>query len=165
MGIRSVLSKPFSVYVVGKQKEWSDRSIETQKSVLAYLIEKGKNTQFGKDHRFSSIKNHSDFKNQVPIRDYEGLKVYIEKVVKGESNVMWPGLPQYFAKTSGTTSGVKYIPISKESIGFHINGARYALLNYVYRTGKSIFLDGKLMFLSGSPEMEKKNCLYVGRLS
>jgi len=165
MGIRSVLSKPFASYVVGKQNQWSANAGKTQQQVLSYLLEKAAGTKFGRDHSFSSIKNYEDFKKNVPIRDYEGLKMYIEKVVKGEPDILWPGLPRYFAKTSGTTSGVKYIPISKDSIGFHINGARDALLNYVHRTGKSIFLDGKLMFLSGSPEMEKKNGVYVGRLS
>jgi hypothetical protein len=165
MGIRSVLSKPFASYVVGNQKKWSGNAGATQQKVFQYLITKAVNTKFGKDHNFSSIKNYEDFKRNVPVRDYEGLKEYVEKVVKGEPDILWPGLPQYFAKTSGTTSGVKYIPISKDSIGFHINGARDALLNYVHNTGKSLFLDGKLMFLSGSPEMEKKNGVYVGRLS
>jgi hypothetical protein len=165
MGIRSVLSKPFASYVVGKQKKWASQAGETQQKVFQYLIDKAALTKFGKDHNFSSIKNYEDFKRNVPVRDYEGLKEYVERVVKGEPDILWPGLPQYFAKTSGTTSGVKYIPISKDSIGFHINGARDALLNYVHQTNKSLFLDGKLMFLSGSPEMEKKNGVYVGRLS
>ncbi len=165
MGILSVLSKPFASYIVGSQKKWAGKAGETQQKVLHYLISKASTTEFGKDHNFSSIKNYEDFKRNVPVRDYEGLKEYVERVVKGESNVLWPGLPTYFAKTSGTTSGVKYIPISADSIGFHINGARDALLNYVHNTGKSLFLDGKLMFLSGSPEMEKKNGVYVGRLS
>ncbi len=165
MGIRSVLSKPFAAYVVNKQKQWASRAGDTQKKIFQDLISKAAHTKFGKDHNFSSIKNYEDFKRNVPVRDYEGLKEYIEKVVKGEPDILWPGLPQYFAKTSGTTSGVKYIPISKDSIGFHINGARDALLNYVHNSGKSLFLDGKLMFLSGSPEMEKKNGVYVGRLS
>ncbi len=165
MGIRSVLSKPLASYVVSKQKKWASQAGETQQQVLDYLIDKATLTKFGKDHNFSSIKNYEDFKRNVPVRDYEGLKDYIEQVVKGTPDVLWPGIPQYFAKTSGTTSGVKYIPISKDSIGHHINGAKDALLNYVHNTGKSLFLDGKLMFLSGSPEMEKKNGIYVGRLS
>ena len=165
MGIRSVLSKPFASYVVGKQQKWSSKASETQRHVFQYLIEKAAHTKFGKEHNFSAIKNYEDFKRNVPVRDYEGLKGYVEKIVKGEPDILWPGLPLYFAKTSGTTSGVKYIPISKDSIGFHIDGAKDALLNYVHTTGKSLFLDGKLMFLSGSPEMEKKNGIYVGRLS
>jgi hypothetical protein len=165
MGFRSVLSKPLAAYIVGQQKKWSDRAGQTQQQVLQYLLRKAVHTAFGKEHGFDSIRSYEDFKKQVPIRDYEGLRSYVDRVVKGEQDVLWPGLPQYFAKTSGTTSGVKYIPISKDSIGYHINGARDALLNYVHTTGKSQFLDGKLMFLSGSPEMQKKNGVYIGRLS
>jgi len=165
MGIRSFLSKPISSYIVGKQNKWAAQPGKTQNKVFKYLIDQAKNTAFGKDHDFQSISSYEDFKKQVPIRDYEGLKNYIERVVDGEPDVLWKGKPLYFAKTSGTTSGIKYIPISKESIPFHIAGARDALLNYIYETGKSEFLDGKLIFLSGSPEMEKKNGIYVGRLS
>jgi GH3 auxin-responsive promoter len=129
------------------------------------LIERAKATQFGKDHDFAGITNHQTFKERVPVRDYEGLSGYIQRVVKGEANVLWPGKPVYFAKTSGTTSGVKYIPITKDSIPFHIAAARDALLNYIDRTGKSAFLDKKLMFLSGSPEIDQKNGIYIGRLS
>ena len=165
MGIRSLLSKPFASYVVGKQKQWAADAVGTQQKVFEYLLKNACKTQFGKDHHFSSIKTYADFKKNVPVRDYEALSDYIKKVVAGESDVLWKGKPLYFAKTSGTTSGVKYIPISHESIGFHINGARDALLNYVHETGRGDFLDGKLMFLSGSPEMEKKNGIFVGRLS
>jgi hypothetical protein len=165
MGFRSVLSKPFASWVLKKQNKWSLNPGESQKLIFDSLISKAKNTSFGKDHDFASIKTHEDFVQRVKVQDYEGLKPYIERVVNGEHNVLWPGQPLYFAKTSGTTSGVKYIPISNESIGFHINGALDALLNYVHLTGKSLFLDGKLIFLSGSPEMEKKNGVYVGRLS
>jgi hypothetical protein len=112
---------------------------------------------FGKDHDFDSIRTYEDFKSRVPIRDYEGLALYIQKVLDGYEDILWKGKPLYFAKTSGTTSGVKYIPITKESIPFHINAARDAILNYIHETGNSKFLDGSLIFLSGSPEMEKKN--------
>lgn len=165
MGIRAFLSKPIASFIVGRQKKWSAQPGKTQQRVFQSLIHNAKNTLFGKDHDFSSIRNHEDFKKRVPIRDYEELSPYITKVVEGQSDILWTGKPVYFAKTSGTTSGVKYIPISKESIPFHISGARDALLNYVHETGKSEFLDGKLIFLSGSPEMEKKNGIFVGRLS
>jgi hypothetical protein len=165
MGFRSVLSKPFAGYVYKQQTKWALNPGKSQELIFKSLIEKARNTSFGKDHDFASIKSHADFVQRVKVQDYEGLKPYIERVVKGEHDVLWPGQPLYFAKTSGTTSGIKYIPLSKDSIGFHINGARDALLNYVHQTKKSLFLDGKLMFLSGSPEMEKKNGVYVGRLS
>ena len=165
MGIRAFLSKPIASWVVNRQKKWALNPSQTQQKVLDYLLKEAANTSFGKDHQFASIKNYDDFKKHVPIRDYEQLSSYINRVVEGEENVLWKGKPLYFAKTSGTTSGIKYIPISKDSIPYHINGARDALLNYVHETGKSEYLDGSLIFLSGSPEMVKKHGIYVGRLS
>jgi hypothetical protein len=165
MGIRSVLSRPLAAYVVKQQKKWAARPVETQQKVFQQLIDKARHTAFGRDHDFSGIRTYDDFKKRVPVHDYEDLKPYIERVKSGEEDVLWPGKPLYFAKTSGTTSGTKYIPISKESIPYHINSARDALLNYVHESGKGSFLDGKLMFLSGSPEMHKENGIYIGRLS
>ena len=159
------MSKPIASWVVNRQKKWALNPSQTQQKVLDYLLKEAANTSFGKDHQFASIKNYDDFKKHVPIRDYEQLSSYINRVVEGEENVLWKGKPLYFAKTSGTTSGIKYIPISKDSIPYHINGARDALLNYVHETGKSEYLDGSLIFLSGSPEMVKKHGIYVGRLS
>ncbi|MDB5273178.1 MAG: hypothetical protein JWO58_1545 [Chitinophagaceae bacterium] len=165
MGIRSFLSKPLANWIVQQQDKWSSQPAITQEQVFQHLIQRAKDTQFGKEHDFAGIKDHRSFVQRVPVRDYEELNPYVQKVVKGESNVLWPGKPVYFAKTSGTTSGVKYIPITKDSIPFHIAAARDALLNYVHRTGKSQFLDKKLMFLSGSPEIDQKNGIYIGRLS
>ncbi len=165
MGIRSVLSKPFASWIVGKQKKWMNRGGAFQRQLLKSLISQAKNTEFGKDHNFKEIHTHQDFVSSVPVRDYEVLKPYIERMITGEKNVLWKGSPIYFSKTSGTTSGVKYIPITKDSISNHINGARDALLNYVYHTGESQFLDGKLIFLSGSPELDFKGAVPTGRLS
>lgn len=165
MGFRSILAKPFAAWVVSKQKSWMRFASQAQETVFESIIEKAKNTKFGKDHGFESIRSHADFVRQVPIRDYEGLKSYVEEIKAGQSNILWPGKPLYFAKTSGTTSGTKYIPISKDSIGNHINGARDALLNYVHHSGRASFLDKKLIFLSGSPELEKTAGIHTGRLS
>ena len=165
MGIRSVLSKPIAAIVAQQQKKWANSPYETQDNVFTKLIDGGKKTVFGKDHNFDLIKNYEDFKRNVPIRDYEDIRPYIEKVLNGESNVLWKGKPVYFAKTSGTTSGTKYIPITKDSIPNHINSARNALLSYVHETGKSEFLDGKLIFLSGSPILDEKAGIKTGRLS
>jgi hypothetical protein len=165
MGFRSILAKPFAAWVVSKQKSWMRFASQAQETVFESIIEKAKNTKFGKDHGFESIRSHADFVKQVPIRDYEGLKSYVEEIKAGQSNILWPGKPLYFAKTSGTTSGTKYIPISKDSIGNHINGARDALLNYVHHSGRASFLDKKLIFLSGSPELEKTAGIHTGRLS
>ena len=125
----------------------------------------GRKTIFGVDHHLKDVHSHAEFVEAVPVRDYEGLKDYFEAVTKGESDVLWKGKPEYFAKTSGTTSGTKYIPITRDSMPNHINSARNALLNYVNETGHSKFLDGRLIFLSGSPEMEETSGIPTGRLS
>ncbi|MCC5919065.1 MAG: GH3 auxin-responsive promoter family protein [Cyclobacteriaceae bacterium] len=165
MGIRSFLSKPLAAWVVKRQNEWAAAPGESQAKVFETLISKAKHTAFGKDHGFGDIQSYDDFKKQVPIRDYEELSPYVKRVVAGEADILWPGLPIYFSKTSGTTSGAKYIPITKDSIHNHIDSARNALLSYINETGKGEFLDGKLIFLSGSPELDLKGKVPTGRLS
>ena len=165
MGIRSVLSKPLARWVVQRQQEWMYQPGAAQQRVFNRLMAGVRQTQFGADHHSSEVQTVADFRQAVPIRDYEDLKPYIQKILDGQENVLWPGKPVYFAKTSGTTSGIKYIPLTKESIPNHINSARDALLNYVHETGNGRFLDGKLIFLSGSPEMDQKNGIHIGRLS
>lgn len=165
MGVRSVLSKPFAAYIVNEQKKWSAEPEKYQEKILKGLLKKASVTSFGRDHSFSEIKDHTDYAGKVPIRDYEELSFYVRKILAGESDVLWPGKPEYFSKTSGTTSGVKYIPITKDSLPNHMNSARNALLSYVHETGNGQFLDGKLIFLSGSPELGKKAGINTGRLS
>ncbi|MGB3586001.1 MAG: GH3 auxin-responsive promoter family protein, partial [Tunicatimonas sp.] len=165
MGIRSFLSKPLANWVVRQQKQWSQEPEKSQDKVLHSLLSGVKNTVFGKDHHLSEVNTYEEFKQAVPIRDYEDLKPYVNRIIGGKSDVLWPGKPAYFAKTSGTTSGAKYIPITKDSIPNHINSARDALLSYVHDTGNSSFLDGKLIFLSGSPTLEDKGGIPLGRLS
>ena len=165
MGFRSLLAKPFAAYIAGQTREWSSKPAFYQQKVLENLLQGAKGTQFGKDHGLESVRNHDDFKKQVPIRDYEALAPYINKVLAGESDVLWKGKPLYFAKTSGTTSGTKYIPITHDSIPNHINSARNALLSYIHETGKAAFVDGSLIFLSGSPELHETAGIKTGRLS
>ena len=165
MGLKSALSKPFAAWVVKQINKWKYNAVAAQEQTLVQLVKNAQHTAFGKDHQFTSINNYHDFKAHVPIRDYEGLKTYIDRVVEGEENVLWKGKPQYFAKTSGTTSGVKYIPISKESMPEHIKAARNALLTYVHETGKADFVNGKMIFLQGSPILSIKNGIKTGRLS
>jgi hypothetical protein len=165
MGIRSTLAKPFAAYVASQTKKWAQNPGLYQDRIFHSLIREGQGTLFGRDHGFSSIKNYDDFKRQVPIRDYEALKSYVEKILEGKTDILWKGKPAYFAKTSGTTSGTKHIPISKESLPFHFNSARDATLSYVNETKKSQWLDGSLIFLSGSPELDEVAGIKTGRLS
>lgn len=159
------MSKPLAQFVVQRQQEWMHRPAETQDRWFRALLDGAKNTAFARDHRLKDVRSYAEFRQAVPVRDYEGLKPYIERVRAGESDILWKGKPVYFAKTSGTTSGTKYIPITRESIPNHINSARDALLNYIHETGNAAFLDKKLIFLSGSPELVVKNGINIGRLS
>ncbi|WP_310555279.1 GH3 auxin-responsive promoter family protein [Flavobacterium sp.] len=165
MSVKTYFAKQFAKTIYKKTQKWAQNPIETQQKVFKKLIRQAVVTQFGKDHFFSRIKSYEDFQNNVPIRDYEALKPYVDKVVKGEKNILWKGKPLYFAKTSGTTSGAKYIPLTKQSMPTHIKAARNAILSYIYETGKADFVDGKMIFLQGSPVLEEKNGIKLGRLS
>jgi hypothetical protein len=165
MGIRALLSEPLARYIVSQQHDWIARSTEVQEEWRNALVQKAQNTQFGKDHFFKDIHSYSDFKDAVPVSDYEDLKGYIGKIKEGQSDILWPDKPLYFAKTSGTTSGTKYIPISRDSISNHIHSARNAILSYIAETGKAQFLDNKLIFLSGSPVLTETGGVLTGRLS
>lgn len=162
---KALLAKPVAKKISRSIAKWALNPIETQKRVFKDLIKNASITSFGRDHQFSSIKTHEDFVKQVPIRDYEALKRYIERSVEGEENVLWKGKPIYFAKTSGTTSGSKYIPITKESMPSHVKAARNAILMYIHETGNTRFIDGKMIFLQGSPILDVQNGIKLGRLS
>jgi hypothetical protein len=165
MGIRSILSKPVAAVIASQQKAWSLRPSESQQKVFEQIVRQASGTKFGEDHDFKSIRATKDFQDRVPVRDYEALSPYIKMILNGDRDILWPGKPVYFAKTSGTTSGTKYIPITRDSIPNHINSARNAILSYVHETGNAKFLDGKLIFLSGSPILDQKAGINVGRLS
>jgi len=165
MSIKSIAAKIFAKHIRNKINKWASNPEATQKRVFKELLDKAKNTQFGLDHHFKNINNYKEFASNVPVRDYEELKLYVDKMVAGEENILWPGKPLYYAKTSGTTSGAKYIPLTKESMPTHINAARNAILCYIAETGKSKFVDGKMIFLQGSPELTEKNGVKLGRLS
>lgn len=165
MNIKLILAKPFAKRIVSRIYKESNNAVKVQQKVFKKLIKQARNTVFGKDHNFNKINSYKDFKKQIPIRDYEALKSYVERVVKGEPDVLWKGKPLYFAKTAGTTSGAKYIPLTKESMPAQIQAARNALLHYIDETQNADFLEGKLIFLQGSPVLEEKNGIKIGRLS
>lgn len=165
MKIKSFLARPFANYIhKGIQKGMSS-AVTDQDNILKILLKTGKNTEFGKESMLSQVSDYEGFKQAISIRDYEQLKPWIEKIKEGKHNVLWKGKPIYFAKTSGTTSGTKYIPITKDSIPNHINTARNALLCYMAETGNTRFANGRMIFLSGSPELERIGGIPTGRLS
>ena len=165
MLVKSFLGKKLARYVVSQTQKWSQSPIKTQEKVFWHLVKTAKNTAFGKDHHFAEIRNYEDFKARVPVRDYEGLKSYIERIQKGEKDVLWKGRPVSFAKTSGTTSGAKYIPLTKASLEHQISAAKNALLHYIEDSGNYHFVNGKMIFLQGSPELNTDSIIPVGRLS
>ncbi len=165
MNIKSFLARPYASRVHSKVRKGMATAVADQQAVLQYLLKLGSRTVFGKEHNLRNVKSYEDYKKAVPIRDYEAFVPYIDKIKSGEQNVLWKGKPIYFAKTSGTTSGAKYIPITKDSIPYHINGARDALLCYMAESGNASFANGKMIFLSGSPELERVGGIPTGRLS
>ncbi len=165
MSLKSFFAIPFAKQAIKQVYKWANNPHKTQDKVFKDLISKAKNTAFGKDHDFKNISSYNDFKNRVKVQDYEGLKPYVDRIVEGEEDVLWKGKPIYFAKTSGTTSGAKYIPITKESIPTHIKAARNALLFYIAKKNDASFVNGKMIFLQGSPVLENKNGIQLGRLS
>jgi hypothetical protein len=165
MKIKSFFAKPFASYIYKGIRKEMGTALKDQENIFKTLLRQAANTQFGKEHHFAEISTPEEFRQAVPVRDYEAFKPYIEKIKEGKHNVLWRGRPIYFAKTSGTTSGVKYIPISKDSISNHILSARNALLCYMAESGNADFANGKMIFLSGSPELERVGGIPTGRLS
>ncbi len=157
--------KAATKFYIQQIKKWSSKPFETQRKVFQNLISQAKDTAFGKEHSFDTIQSYDDFKKQVPLRDYESLKPYIDLMIQGRSDILWKGKPLYFAKTSGTTSGAKYIPISNESMPYHIQGGRDSMISYIHETGNAAVFSGKMIFLQGSPILEAKNGIQTGRLS
>lgn len=163
--LKSFIAKYLAKFILKKEGKWQANAEQAQQKLFLAMIKKAENTEFGKIHHFSEIKTIKDFQERVPLQDYETLKSYIEKIAEGRENVLWPGKPLYFAKTSGTTSGTKYIPISEDSMPYHIEAARNALLYYIKNSRNANFVNGKMIFLQGSPELEEKNDIKIGRLS
>ncbi len=164
MGIKSSILGLYASKISRATERDARSALADQDQWFRTLINQARETQFGKDHAFSEIKTPIDYQQRVPIRDYEALRPYVDKIIAGQSNVLWKNKPKYFAKTSGTTSGVKYIPITHDSIKQHISTASRAVFNYLHASESKIF-DGKVMFISGSPVLTEKSGVKTGRLS
>lgn len=165
MKIKSLLAKPYASLVHSRVRKEMGMAVAHQEATMLYLLKNAAKTSFGKEHNFAAIRTYDEYKAAVPIRDYEAFSPYIDKIKEGQENILWKGKPMYFAKTSGTTSGTKYIPISKDSIHNHIDTAKNALLCYMVESGNTNFADGKMIFLSGSPVLERIAGIPTGRLS
>ena len=165
MGFKATAARWLASLIVPRIYRDHRNAVAVQHKILKQLIKTGTQTQFGREHDFAGIKSYNDYKIAVPIRDYEGIKHYIEMIARGKEDVIWPGKPLYFCKSSGTTSGAKYIPLTKRSINAQIAAARDSLLMYVQETGRADFFDLKMIFLQGSPVLDKHGVIPSGRLS
>lgn len=163
--LKALGARIFAWVVHQSSAKWINNPEQAQNRTFRDLIKKAKNTRFGKDHDFAQIRTYSDYAKRIPVRDYEELKPYIERILSGEADVLWPGKPLYFAKTSGTTSGAKYIPLTRPAIREQVKASRNAILNYIHSTGSASFVIGKMIFLQGSPVLQEKNGIKTGRLS
>jgi acyl-CoA synthetase (AMP-forming)/AMP-acid ligase II len=165
MSIKAFIVQKAAAFTAKRINKWKKTAVSDQQKIMLQLTSKAKNTLFGKDHHFDKIRTYEDYKKNIPVRDYEALRPYVDQVTEGKANILWPGKPKYFAKTSGTTSGVKYIPITHDSMPNHIHSARNAMLNYLHQVGSADIFKGKLIFLSGSPVLDEKGGIPTGRLS
>ena len=161
----SILLRPVAQYLRRRLRLRAALAVQIQEEIRKDLVHTARDTVYGRDHDFAGIRSYADFRRQVPIGDYEAFRPYADRIKRGEPDISWPGVPKYLAKTSGTTSGVKYIPLTRESLPNHFGSARNALFNYAAETGHYRWLDGKMIFLSGSPEMTLTNGIPTGRLS
>ncbi len=165
MSLRSSIAKPYARLVTKAVMRRAMDPVSAQLGVLRRLIQCGAATAFGSEHKLHQVHDHASLVQAVPLRDYEGFRPYIDRLVAGEQNVLWPGRPLYLCKTSGTTSGTKYIPITRHSLPNHIDSARRALLAYIASGGQTDFVNGKMIFLQGSPVLDTQGAIPTGRLS
>jgi len=165
MGIITNIVRTLAVRVHNQIEFMAEHPHKFQENIFNKNIKKGVSTVYGKEHDFASIKNYEDYKKKVPLNNYEALRPYMNRVLEGEKNVLWPGKPKYIVGTSGTTGGIKYVPLSKDSLPYHFNTARNAVFNYTLKYGLLRIFNGKLLFLSGSPKLGKIGKIPSGRLS
>jgi len=141
--------------------------LEVQNEVLISLLKNAKNTEFGIKYNFNSINNYSSFSKNIPLTDYESFFKYIERSIKGESNIFWNSPIKWYAQSSGTTnSKSKFIPVSKESLEeCHYKAGKDVLCLYVNNNENSNLFSGKSLRLGGSKKLYENNNNYFGDLS
>lgn len=165
VSLKSTIAKPYARFVTHAVMRRALDAVNTQQQVLRELLAKGASAAFGREHRLRDVGDQAGLTQAVPLRDYEAFRPYIDRIIAGEDDVLWPGQPLYLCKTSGTTSGAKYIPITRDSLPNHIGSAQRALLACIAQSGRADFVDGKMIFLQGSPVLDTKGRIPTGRLS
>lgn len=147
---------------------YDEHAGEIQAKVLKRLIADAAQTEWGRKYDYSTIKSYEDFKSRVPVQTYEDIKPYVERLRKGEKNLIWPSEIRWFAKSSGTTNDKsKFIPVSKEGLqDIHYQGGKDAVALYFRMNPDSRFFSGKGLILGGShaPNLNSNHSL-VGDLS
>ena len=141
---------------------------EVQNETFKYLVNKAKDTEWGKKYGYSDIKTYSDFAHNVPVSDYDSLKSYIERIRNGEQNILWPGETKWFAKSSGTTNDKsKFIPVTNDALeNCHFRGGKDVMAIYTKVYPESNIFTGKSLVLGGSHEINNiDNRSYYGDLS
>lgn len=153
-----IIKKNLSTYLgqIGKIKR---KSLAIQNQLFKSLILTGTNTKWGKQYNYRNIKKYEDFCENVPLSTYEDLKPYIDRVIRGETNVLWPGYIKWFSKSSGTTGDrSKFIPISNSSLhDCHLRGSLYVITHYAKLFPKTKLFDGKALILGGSKRKAEHN--------
>ena len=151
MSLTSIVGKAF----LSRQKSLEHHTHDAealQREVFDYLIAKGKGTEYGRKHLFSTIKSYEDFADNVPVNTYEELKDDIDRMRHGETNVLWPGMVRWYAKSSGTTNDKsKFIPVSHDGLhNIHYQGGKDVVALYLRNNPKSRLFDGRSLILGGS---------------
>jgi phenylacetate-coenzyme A ligase PaaK-like adenylate-forming protein len=141
--------------------------VNAQEEQLRLLIERASGTVIGKKYHFEKIHSVKDFRQQVPLHSYNDLFPYIEEMMNGKADILWPGKVKWFAKSSGTTAGKsKFIPVTEEALELnHYQGAKDAMTFYLNLYPKTGLLHGKTLKLGGSKQLLKFENAYVGDLS
>lgn len=165
MSVFSTLVKP-AAHLVDQQLRYQERSVaKSQSQTLRRILRKGRQTQFGREHGLDRIASHHDFAMHVPVRDYDGFRPYVEQILAGDADVLWPGTPAYIFTTSGSTAEPKRIPISRKYSDAFYKMTRRAMMSYFARTGRGEWLDGKMVTLMTSPETTPLNGIPSGGMS
>ena len=170
MDVLNTLGNHFLQKRLRQLDEMKCRPFDFQEQVFGSLLEKGKNTAYGRDHGFRNITNSAQFREQVPVVSYEDLLPYLDRLLKGEKNVLWPGRIDHLAKSSGTTgSKSKILPVSPEGLrSCHYQGGRDMLALYFRRNPASKIFSGKNLSIGGSQESSfsgRNNKFYLGNIS
>jgi len=133
--------------------------VETQEKLLRNLIHDSRETEWGKNYEYASIKNPRQFSERVPLQDYESLKPFIERMMQGEQNILWGSEINWFAKSSGTTSNrSKFIPVSKEGLsGCHFKGGQDVMAVYCHNHPDTKIFSGKGLLMGGSHQINQLN--------